>query len=180
MRRTTKREKREASKAVKAALSSALPSAPKGYTRLNREVADKLVNAIRLGHSHTDAFRHAGIAKRTYQLWMKRAETGKPGDALYAALQAEMERAKVDGKGMHLVTVVKAAQGRDPRGPIPPEEKRVMTPEATIAAAQWMLTNVYDVRPTKQVTAVQTNVAAGQDGAPMTTTTIIVLPALDE
>ena len=127
----------------------------------------------------------AGITDRTLRGWLKRADSGKAGDARFATMKTEWEKARVQGKASHVMTVIKHARGMDPRERLPDGEQHKVSPDAAVESSKWLLMNVYDIgekkaeRRAQLKQAVQTHVQNADGSSVTTTTAIVVLPELD-
>ena len=77
-------------------------------TKLNDEVSEFIVSAIRAGNYAEVAAKAAGIHPATYYDWMKRGKAGKEADRLYAEFANAVKKAEGEAEA-HAVALVRKA-----------------------------------------------------------------------
>src|SRR3990172_7679311 len=77
-------------------------------TKLNPEVSEFIVAAIRAGNYAEVAAKAAGIHPATYYEWMKRGKTGAKADKLYAEFAEAVKRGEGEAEA-HAVALVRKA-----------------------------------------------------------------------
>ena len=84
-------------------------------SKLNPEVSEKIVRAIRAGNYPEVAARHAGVHPATYYRWMERGELEGSAveDDPYRQFRAEVDRAIADAEAAEVGLVIKAARDGD-------------------------------------------------------------------
>jgi hypothetical protein len=78
-------------------------------TKLNPEVQDKIVAALRAGNYQETAAMYAGVEARTFYRWMKRGESDGTEDEPYRQFRQAVEKAKADAEVRDVALIDRAA-----------------------------------------------------------------------
>lgn len=91
--------------------TSHMPVQRKRQTLFTEEAQDRVVQFIRSGSYIEVAAAAAGIARRTYYLWMERGDPAgsEPANAPYRAFRGRVEQALAEGEARNVAVIASAA-----------------------------------------------------------------------